>query len=700
MDRGKSSTSDGIDGPGRGDGRLGHRGAGRRGVDSTERVVHDLELHTLELDQQNEELRQVTDSLEASVAQYFELYDLAPIGYFTLDTEGTIRRVNVTGAALLGLERTDLLHHSLRMFVAPEDRGTFTSLVAQVFGPAGKGYCEVVLHPAAHASDGQSSVVVPEPIQAQLTATRTEGEDECRIVVVDVTAQTKAVRALRDSEQLFRTLVESMEDSVISVDRHERILSARWKRLDRLGIRTSSFIGKTVTEVYGPEVGAAHAAAHARVLDGEPAVHEWTHQVEGAQLRMQTVSSPLRDANNQITGFLDVSRDVSELKRLHEDVLMSARMSALGVLAAGIAHEVNNPLSVVVSNLDAAESQLRRAAEAAAAAGPVPGFLADTLELLADCVKSAEHVRQIVSDLRLFSRPDEKSETQVDLRKVVATAIALAKNEIRHRAELVTEYGDVPLVLGNEARLGQVILNLLINSTQALPEGQVDKHTITVRTLTHDSGCALIEVLNTGPSIPQEVLAHIFEPFFTAKPIGFGTGLGLAICKQIVTSAGGQITVDSDLGQGRRFRLLFPGAPKRTEEIVVHTPAPTPAPARRARILLIDDDPDVLRVTARVLSQRHEVLAVSRAQDALDKISAGEAFDLIISDLMMPVVTGMELHRVLSQLAPEHARRMIFLTGGAFTPSAREFLNRVDNLRVDKPYDRRNLLALVDRLVK
>src|SRR4051812_35589937 len=180
MDRGKSSTSDGVDGPGRGDGRLGNRGAGpgkRRGVDETERVVHDLELHTLELDQQNEELRRATDSLEASVAQYFELYDHAPIGYFTLDTEGTIRRVNVPGAALLGLERADLLHHSLRMFVAPEDRDTFTSLISQVFGPAGKGYCEVALHPAPQASSGQSFVVAPEPIQVQLTATRSQGED-------------------------------------------------------------------------------------------------------------------------------------------------------------------------------------------------------------------------------------------------------------------------------------------------------------------------------------------------------------------------------------------------------------------------------------------------------------------------------------------------------------------------------------------
>jgi PAS domain S-box-containing protein len=494
--------------------------------------------------------------------------------------------------------------------------------------------------------------------------------------------------------ELFRTLVEAMEDSVISVDRHERILSARWKRLDRLGIAASTFVGKTVTEVYGPEVGAGHQAAHARVLEGETAVHEWTHQVEGKRVCMQTVTSPLRDATGQITGFLDVSRDVTQLKRLHEEVVISARMSSLGVLAAGIAHEINNPLAVVMANLDATLTDLRRANTDS----PQP-WLADALDALGDCAASAERVRQILNDLKLFANPDEKTQTLVDLRKVVATAIKLANNELRHRAALVTEYNDIPPVVGNEARLAQVVLNLLVHAAQSLPEGQVDQNTITIRTMTHESGCALVEVRDTGPGMPQEILAHVFEPFFATKPIGFGTGLGLAVCRQIVTGLGGQVTVDSDLGRGTRFRLLFPGAAheRRSSSAVRHA---TPGPARRARLLLIDDDPDVLKVTARALSQRHEVVSVLRAQDAIDKINAGEVFDLIVSDLMMPVVTGMELHRVLCTIAPEHARRMIFLTGGAFTPGAREFLNRVDNLRVDKPYDRRNLLALIDRLVK
>jgi nitrogen-specific signal transduction histidine kinase len=409
---------------------------------------------------------------------------------------------------------------------------------------------------------------------------------------------------------------------------------------------------------------------------------------------MQTVASPLRDAEGHITGSLGVSRDLTELKKLHEQVLLADRMSSLGILAAGIAHEINNPLAVVIANLDAALEQLRRVQKSTA---PTPPFPPETLEMLDDCLESADRVRQIVGDLKVFSRADENKRSLVDLPRVVRTSLKLVKNEIRHRATLITDFGDVPAVLGNEARLGQVFLNLLVNAAQSVPEGNVARHTITVRTLTHASGCAVVEVRDTGLGISPEALAHIFEPFFTTKPIGVGTGLGLAICRQIVTGVGGEITVDSEVGTGTVFRVLLPAAIDQTVEIVA--PPPPPPSGRRGRILLIDDDPEVLKTTARTLAGRHEVIALLRAREALDLITAGETFDLVISDLMMPEMTGMDLHGALSAIAPQHAKRMIFLTGGAFTPSARGFLRQVDNPRLDKPFDRQNLIGLVDRVL-
>ena len=677
--------------------RLPHRAVAPQG----ERLVHELDVHKIELELQNEELRLGSETLEASLAQYAELYDFAPVGYFTLDRSGTIQQLNLTGARLLGLERAHLVGRPFETFVARGDRPALRAFLGEVFGGVGQATCEVSIEP--RGSGDAAAHPHAHAIHVRVAATIADNKKECRALAMDVTDQTNAVRALRESELRFRTLVESMEDSVITTDRRGCTTSVRSKLLERLGIQTATFVGKTAPEIYGGEVGARHEAAHARVLAGEPVVYEWTHELGRHRFQMQTVASPLRDAEGHITGSLDVSRDLTELKKLHEQVMLADRMSSLGILAAGIAHEINNPLAVVIANLDAALDQLRRAQKSTA---PAPPFPPETLEMLDDCLESADRVRQIVGDLKVFSRADENKRALVDLPRVVRASLKLVKNEIRHRATLITDFGDVPAVLGNEARLGQVFLNLLVNAAQSVPEGNVARHTITVRTLTHPSGCAVVEVRDTGLGITPEALAHIFEPFFTTKPIGVGTGLGLAICRQIVTGVGGEITVDSEVGAGTVFRVLLPAAIDQTLEIVAPQPSQQQAPppsqtsGRRGRILLIDDDPEVLKTTARTLAGRHEVIALLRARDALDLITAGENFDLVISDLMMPEMTGMDLHGALSAIAPQHAKRMIFLTGGAFTPRARGFLRQVDNPRLDKPFDRQNLIGLVDSVLE
>jgi PAS domain S-box-containing protein len=664
--------------------------------DATERLVHELEVHQIELEMQNEELRRATETLEAAKAEYTDLYDFAPVGYFTFDGVGVIRRLNLTGARLLGVERSSAVRNLFEAFVAEEDRGTFRRFLGQVFTGTERHSCEVAIE--ARGPREVTSGAPLGPVQVRIAATLSAGRQECRALAMDVTEQTRAVRALQESELRFRTLVEAMEDSVITTDRRGRVTSVHSKRLESLASSPATLVGKSAAELYGGEVEGDHDVTHARVLAGETVAFEWKQDIGGERLDMQTIASPLRDANGQITGSLDVSRDVTELKRLHEQVLLAERMSSLGILAAGVAHEINNPLTVVIANLDATLEQCRVIERSAR---EVPPYLAEMTETIEDCLAAADRVREIVSNLKVFSRPDEVSRSPVDLRAVVRLSLKLIKNDLRYRATLVTEYGDVPLVLGNEARLGQVVLNLLVNAAQSMPEGQDEQNTITVRTRTHRSGCALLEICDTGPGIPDDVMEHIFEPFFTTKPIGVGTGLGLAICRQIVTGFGGEIAVDSELGKGTRFRVFLPAHASGLEDRAErpHALEPAAPSGRRGRILLVDDDPEVLGAIARTLSARHDVIPVLRAREALARIAAGDSFDLVISDVMMPEMTGMELYEALEEIAPHHARSMIFLSGGAFTPRARAFITRVDNLCFDKPFDRQSLLTLVDRFV-
>jgi CheY-like chemotaxis protein len=206
-----------------------------------------------------------------------------------------------------------------------------------------------------------------------------------------------------------------------------------------------------------------------------------------------------------------------------------------------------------------------------------------------------------------------------------------------------------------------------------------------------------IDVTDTGAGIPPEILPRIFDAFFTTKAVGVGTGLGLAICHRIITDMGGQLTVTSMLGHGTTFRVSLP--------VASDVPAPAQAPAtvvaapRRGRILVVDDELLVGNSVKRILAKAHDVLALSSAKDALSLCESGEIFDLILCDLMMPDMTGMELHRELARVRPEHAERMIFMTGGAFTPEARKFLE-TSKEHVEKPFDSANLRALVQRCLR
>jgi signal transduction histidine kinase len=376
--------------------------------------------------------------------------------------------------------------------------------------------------------------------------------------------------------------------------------------------------------------------------------------------------------------------------RMREQLMISERMVSVGTLAAGVAHEINNPLAVAMANLEFVLDSLARnrlAATGADRSSDESSFE----EPLRDVDEALKRIRDIVRDVKLFSRPQEDATGTVDVRSVIDSSVRMAWNEIRHRARLVKEYGVTPLVSANDSRLGQVVLNLIINAAQAMPEGSVDSNMLRIVTRATLDDRVVIEVIDTGCGIPKENLERIFDPFFTTKPVGVGTGLGLAICHRIVSQIGGTMEVDSEVGRGTTFRVFLPSAP--TQATRAHEARPPPRP--RAHVLIVDDEPALGRAIARTLSPSHDAVAVSSAREAIARIEAGERFDAIVSDLMMPDLTGMELHDRLLVVAPEQAGRMIFMTGGAFTARAREFLQRVSNPRIDKPVEPANLLAIV-----
>jgi CheY-like chemotaxis protein len=251
---------------------------------------------------------------------------------------------------------------------------------------------------------------------------------------------------------------------------------------------------------------------------------------------------------------------------------------------------------------------------------------------------------------------------------------------------------------GNEGRLGQVFLNLLVNAAHAIPERRTGQNEIAVRTK-FESGMVVVEIADTGSGIAPEVLPKIFDAFFTTKPIGIGTGLGLAICHRILTALNGRIEVKSQVDVGTTFRVLLPPArASRTRELPMLQRSVPATAARWGSILVIEDEPALCRVLERLLLP-HRVTTVMRAREGLARIQAGEKFNIILCDLMMPEMTGMEFYEELIRQHGAIARRVIFMSGGILSPHSREFLERVPNLRLDKPIDTTRLRQLVDEAI-
>jgi signal transduction histidine kinase/CheY-like chemotaxis protein len=396
----------------------------------------------------------------------------------------------------------------------------------------------------------------------------------------------------------------------------------------------------------------------------------------------------LLDLADDLAYGIAALRARAERAEMAARMMQSDRLAAVGTLAAGVAHEINNPLAYVLAGVELAKQKLDRGLSSAAAHQ-------ELREILEEVRQGSERIRHIVKDLRTFSRVDEQACGIVDVRQVLDCAAKMTSNELRHRARVVKRYGPVPHVLANEARLVQVFVNLLINAAHAIPEGRVDANEILLATATDERGRAVVEVQDSGAGIDPAVRERIFEPFFTTKPMGIGTGLGLSICRNIVLSLGGEISVSSRPGEGTRFRIAVPASPPTAQAGAPQGPATPDGDGVRGRLLVVDDEQLVLAAIQRALEEHHQVTCEADGRRALRRIEAGERFDLVLCDLMMPEMTGMEFHAAVSSAAPELADRIVFVTGGAFTPSAEAFLAGVPNPRIEKPFRMDELRSLV-----
>ena len=463
-------------------------------------------------------------------------------------------------------------------------------------------------------------------------------------------------------------------------------------------------------EVFCPPSARAQLAEDVRLLH-EKGHHlfDGTHaRKDGSVFPCLTEATRSTDRSGKRTASAYNFQDVSERTQLKARLAVSDRLAALDTMSAGVAHEINNPLTCNLTSIEYVTTELPVLLEDIKRVMPdgdptwsdIEQRAEHLLAVLAEAQEGAHRIARIVATMKTFVRPLDQRFEVAELPKVLEAAMRICHDQCVQRAKLVADFRQVPRVRCNSGQLGQVFTNLLVNAMQAIAPGAPEANEIRVVLDTDAAGKVVVEVRDTGCGMSAQTIREMYDPFFTTKPVGVGTGLGLSISHGIVVAHDGEMTVESEVGKGTSFRIRLPPVEPTQKE---GPGEPVPAPAASvvtARVLVIDDDENVGRALQRILGRHHQVVLLSSAGSAVALLDAGALFDVVFCDLMMPEMTGMDFHDWVTKHRPALCKRLVFITGGAVGTRSQEFIERMADPVVEKPFDRSVIAARIAKILE
>jgi PAS domain S-box-containing protein len=583
--------------------------------------------------------------------------------------------LNRTTEELLGCSHAEVLKRGFWSFIPHSEAATVRAIQEAL--TAG-GEIPKTLRTSYVRRDGRQI-----PVDVALGTVELDGRAGAVLFLNDVSDRRMAELALRRSEARFRALVTSAPDAILIL-RWPYILfvnpaGARLLELescdDAVGVDIRQRLSPEQIEI--AERRLQLQATGARVI----APHEYhALTAHGKQVAVDVSTMPIEFENGP--AILVYARDVTERNVILQRLREAEKLTAVHSLAAGVAHEINNPLSYVLLNLEFLERELPDL-------GGDPARVAALQRRLADTRHGAERVKHIVRDLQALTRKDEVIRGQVELDQVLDHTLHVLRRELLPAISVQTDYSEVPCVLGNPTRLEQLFSNLLLNAVHALRESEQPERWLKV-TLRSGDGCVLAEISDNGCGMTDQVLSRAFEPFFTTKALGIGAGLGLAICRRIVDDLAGRIEVHSRPLSGTTVRVFLPSCEAETvlEQTVV-----------RGRVLLVDDERAVAESLRHALHDDLDVETAGSVRDARALLEAGKQFDAVLCDLTMPEETGADFFEYVRARYPSLAKRFVFMSGGVFHPNTHAFLENSGCVHVEKPFSLDHLRALLAQLI-
>tara|TARA_R110002096_G_scaffold77896_12_gene183529 strand:- start:28167 stop:30116 length:1950 start_codon:yes stop_codon:yes gene_type:complete len=499
-------------------------------------------------------------------------------------------------------------------------------------------------------------------------------------------------RESRQREQWHSTLLQSIADAVVAIDAECRVTFMNKGAETMCGLAEKVALGQELRDVL-------------RLLDEDGEIVDYDDECQtllrgtamqssagrlenhstGASVFIERSSAPVID-RGEVLGAVMVLHDMTADHKVQKRLELAERLASLGTMAAGVAHEVNNPLTVVSGNTSLLVYRLRALhttiSEVGGTLSTQLADIADMEQACSDTLEAANRIRDIVRALGSFSRP--KATEPGDVASAIAWAAHSTSHLLRHRARIEIEQVAVPLVVIDKTKLGQIFVNLLSNAADAIRAGDMENNVVRIEVTQAEPDSVQVTISDTGAGMPASVIRHVLEPFFTTKDVGRGTGLGLSITHHLVTAVGGHFDIRSEEGIGTIIVLDIPVAPPPPASTFKLTSVPKSA--AKLRILFIDDQDSVRVAVGRLLSS-HTVFLSSDGANALERIGRGEEFDLILCDVMMPMMTGEQFLEQVTERFPRLVDRIVFVTGGAIGRHETMFLENTTHRIIQKPFE-------------
>lgn len=658
--------------------------------DHYERLKHALSYYEDVSQLQRETLLEVRQQLWHAQREYHGLFLTNPAPIAVINDDGTILKCNSAMIQMFHLDEDhDKLPNIKTLFGHEDDLQTIYTNARQST-PATDWRLRRV--------DGTTFIG-----EVQVLSMRASDQQEHLLMFRDITHH----KYTQDRLELFEAVVTQAKDAVhvmrcVGEDKipTETIyINEAFEQM--FGYTSEDLKTQNIGRLWGPDADLQQLQAHYAQLhqSGYSRYHETFYHKDGAPLWVD-VSTCIIGNHERGCYWLSIMSDASQQKDLIDRMMRIDRILAMGTLAAGIGHEVSNPLTYAKANVEYVRAELEARQYKASKLSLTKGRGAESDEqsqelilALHDAQQGLERASSILEELRMFAYRREPTEEVVSLNEVIESACSMVNHELNHRAKLSKTLEPDLYVRGDRGKLEQIIINLLLNAIQALPEHSSPQNHIQVKLYIRGQE-SVLEVIDNGVGFSEEIKDHIFEPFFTTKTPGEGTGLGLAIVHNIVNVHGGSIEVSSEPGL-TCFKIKLPldhsvGGALEDEVSVVEQVEVKPS------ILIIDDEPQILRVLERLLQREYHVTAQERAKEGLELLRQGIHFDIVLCDVMMPEMNGVAFYKAVHDELPQLLKRLVFISGGAFTPETTHFLEMLEAPLIRKPFQFQELLETLE----